>query len=164
MMNNTEEKILEHIVRRMQTDKAIDAPTDAVQYAKHLYRTRSAEPNATLIQRVLAILSIDLAPNRAAFGERSTGEGQARQMLFEADDNAVNLRIKATGRHFEIRGQILGDGFEHGAIQIANSLKTIAAEIDETGEFNLSDVPVGEYNIAICGHKKEIVIEKINIK
>jgi hypothetical protein len=162
-MNNHEEKILDHIVRRMHEDTSIDAPADAIKYVKNLYRTRAVE-TGSLVKRILAVLKMDLAPDRAAFGERSAADGQARQMLFEAGDNAVDLRIKAVGKHFEVHGQILGDGFDNGSIEIASSLKTITTEIDEMSEFNFPEVPAGDYNITISGHRKEIVIEEVTVR
>lgn len=162
-MNKSEENILDHIVRRMSEDRAVDAPADAINYAKNLFKTRSVR-TASVLERVMAVLKIDLAPNRAAFGERSAADGQARQMLFEAGDNAIDLRIKAVGKQFEVHGQILGDGFDDGAIEIANPLHAFSAKIDEISEFTIFPVPSGNYNITICGHRKELVIEEFILR
>ena len=148
----------------MAEDKAIDAPADAIKYAKNLYRTRAVERSPSIIRRALAVMKMDLAPNRAAFGERSAARGQARQMLFESGNNAVDLRIKAARKGFDIRGQILGGGFENGEIEIANSDKTITANLDNVSEFNLSNVPAGEYCLAIRSRTSEIFVEQITLK
>jgi hypothetical protein len=163
-MNNPQDQLLEHIVRRMADDKAIDAPADAVKYVKNLYRTRMTQPEASIIRRVFAVLKADLAPNRAAFGERSAAAGQARQILFESGNNAVDIRIKASGKGFDISGQILGEGFENGEIEIANSEKSITASLDNDCEFKLSDVPAGEYSLAARSHTLEIFVEQIILK
>ena len=95
-INNSEKQILEEIINLMMKDDSADAPEDAVKWSKNLFRTRAAaEPKKSLVQKVLAILQMDLAPNKAAFGERSAGTAQERQMLFQAgESNAVDLRIR----------------------------------------------------------------------
>ncbi len=161
IMKNTEEQSLEHIIRRMQTDKAVDAPADALRYVKNLYRTRMTEPTRSVFQRVLAVMRVDLGPNRAAFGERSGTAGQARQILFESENNAVDLRVKASGTISEIRGQILGENFENGEIEITNDSVALGAHISETSNFTFSKVPNGKYSVTIRARDKEIYIEEL---
>jgi len=164
-MNSTEEQRLEHIIRRMQSDTAVDAPADSISYAKNLFRSRMTEPAKSVFERIMAVLSLDLAPDRAAFGERSTGEGQARQLLFNAGENAVDLRLKATDHGYEIRGQILGTGFENGTIDIvrSDSLSFTAAASD-TSEFKATDIPAGEYALTVRGSEREIFIPLVILK
>ncbi len=161
-MKNTEEKI-GHIISRMLADKSVDAPQDAIQYAKNLYRTRAAVPKASLIQRIKAVMQVDLAPNRAAFGERSASGAQARQLLFDAVENAVDLRVTAVESGFDIRGQVLGDGFENGEIEIAGEEYSFDAKIDQASGFKFSIPSAGKYDITIRSNKGEIVIEKVKI-
>lgn len=157
-MNNANEQKLKHIVSRMQTDRSIDAPAESVKHAKNLFRTFVAEPS--LIQRIVAVLKVDLAPNRAAFGERSAGGAQARQMLFDSGKNAVDLRVTAVKNGYDIRGQVLGDGFENGEVQIGNQV----TKIDEVGGFRFKAVTEGEYTMAVRSDTQEIVIEKLTLK
>jgi hypothetical protein len=112
----------------------------------------------------MAVLRVDLAPNRAAFGERSTGDGQARQMLFDSGHNAVDLRIKPADSGFDIRGLVLGLGFENGRIEISNEENTIKASLSETSQFELTEVPEGEYSVSITGGDQEIFIELLTVK
>jgi len=145
----------------MQTDTAVDAPADAINYVKNLYRTRMTAPAKSVLERVMAVLRVDLAPNRAAFGERSAGDGQARQMLFDSGDNAVDLRIKATEKGFELRGQVLGSGFEKGEIEVLGPQKTIMTEWREACQFDLPGLPEGDYSVSIKGGDKEIFIDQL---
>ena len=161
---NIENKQIEHIIQRMLTDRSADAPTDALQYAKNLYRTRAVEPKKSFVQRVLAVIQADLAPNRAAFGERSAAGSQARQILFDAGENAVDLRVTAVENGFDIRGQILGDGFENGEIEIANSETSINIKIDKMSGFSVSGLSAAKYDFTIHGKNAEIVVEQIEIK
>ncbi len=163
-MKNSEEQKIEHIIQRMLTDRSVDAPEDVVTYARNLYRTRAAEPKASIIRRVLAVMQVDLAPNRAAFGERSASGSQARQMLFDSGDNAVDLRITAIDDKFDIRGQILGDGFANGEIEIISDQVSITVKIDKTNAFNVSGLAAGEYNLTIVGKNTEIQIDKLDLK
>lgn len=163
-MKNLEEQKLEQIIQRMLSDRSVDAPAAAIKYAKNLYRTRAAEPKTSVLQRVLAVMKADLAPNRAAFGERSASGAQARQMLFESGENAVDLRITAAKKAFDIRGQIFGEGFENGEIVIANDEISVKAVINEMGGFKLSAVPAGEYSLTVTGIDTEIVIEKLELE
>lgn len=159
-MKRTSEQRLEHIIRRMQADNAVDAPARLMQFAKGLYRTRIVEPAPSLVRRIAAVLSVDLAPGRAAFGERSATGSQARQMLYEAGDNAIDLRIVAAGKGFDVRGQILGDGFEGGSVAIGE----MKVQIDENGGFAFSSLSAGEHSLTARGGEQEIFIEKIILR
>jgi len=161
---NTENIKIEHIIQRMLADKSADAPVDAIKYAKNLYRTRAVEPKASIIQRVLAVMRVDLAPNRAAFGERSASASQARQMLFDAGENAVDLRVTAVTDGFDIRGQILGEGFENGEIEIVNSEISVKVKIDKTSGFKVPGLPAGKYSLTVRGKNAEIVLEQLELK
>jgi hypothetical protein len=142
----------------MQTDTAVDAPTELTKAAKSFFRTRVVEPTPSLIQRIAAVLTVDLAPGRAAFGERSAAGAQARQMLFDAGDNAVDLRVTKTEKGFDLRGQILGEGFDKGSVEIAGFTAKI-----ENGGFTLAGLPAGEHTFVARGTDKEINIEKITL-
>jgi hypothetical protein len=160
-MKNGKDQKFEHIISRMQADRSMDAPADVMQYARNLFRTRAAEPKLSPIRRLLATLSVDLAPNRAAFGERSASGQAARQMLFESGDNAVDLRVTASETAFDIRGQILGSGFEKGKISLSNKSFEAKAVIDEIGGFQIRSVPVGEYTLVVTGTDAEIEINSL---
>lgn len=162
-MKNSQDQTLEHIIRRMQSDTAVDAPADAVRYAKNLFRTRAEQPKESLLRRVIAVMRVDLAPGRAAVGERSSGEGQARQMLFDCGENAVDLRIKANGDRFDIQGQILGYGFENGAVDIASAERSYSVKVDAGSEFSIGGIEPGEYSIVVRSSEQEIVVESVQV-
>jgi hypothetical protein len=161
---NTENNKTEHIIQRMLTDRSADAPADVLQYAKNLYRTRAVSSKASIVERIMAVMQVDLAPNRAAFGERSAAGAQARQMLFDAGENAVDLRVTAVNNGFDLRGQILGEGFEGGEIEIANSESSVKEKIDKTSGFKVSGLPAGKYGLTIRGENAEIVLEELELK
>ena len=148
----------------MADDKAIDAPADVIKYAKDLYRTRVAEPRMSIVHRILAAVKMDLSPDRAAFGERSATGGQARQILLDAGQNAIDLRVMGSGKKFDLRGQVLGGGFENGVIEISGPDSTHQADLDAASEFELSGIPAGEYSLAIRNETAEIFVERIILK
>lgn len=163
-MNNPLEQKLDHIIGRMQADIAIDAPADVLKYTKNLFRTRAVEPRMSVVQRVLAVMKMDLAPNRAAFGERSAAGAQARQMLFDSGDNAIDLRVTATENGFDIRGQVLGGGFEEGTTTLTIGSTSINAAMDAMGGFRYENITAGEFSLIIASKTHEIAIERIVIK
>ena len=158
MSRNNDQTIAE-IIRLMQTDKSVDAPIDAIQWSKNIFRARAVEPKKSIVEKILAVLQMDLSPNRAAYGERSASPMQARQMLFQAGENALDIRIVKTKKGFNLHGQILGGGFANGTVKIG-AFETVANEI---GEFKLK-IPGGIYNLSIQSGEKEIVVEDLELR
>ena len=111
MSNNSNDELINKIIHLMQTDDSADAPADSVKWAKNIFRTRAAEPKKSLVQKVLAVLQMDLSGAQPAFGERSASASQTRQMLFQAGDNSIDLRISKSEKGLLVQGQILGEGF-----------------------------------------------------
>lgn len=143
----------------METDDATDAPPGAIRWSKNLFRTRASVPKQSLAQRILAALQVDLSPGKAAFGERSSGSAQARQMLFSAGENSIDLRITKTEKGFDLRGQILGEGFQNCAITLGK-FETAANELSE---FSFSEIPAGVFDLTVRTGETEIVIEDLEI-
>jgi hypothetical protein len=159
-INNSEKQIINEIINLMQHDDSVDAPQDAIKWSKNIFRTRAVEPKQSLVQKILAVLQMDLSPNKAAFGERSAGAAQERQMLFEAGENGIDLRIKEGEKGFNVRGQILGEGFAGGTIKLGD----FETSANELSEFSFTDIPGGEYSLTLKTAETEITIENLEIK
>lgn len=162
-MNRSKEERIEEIVRLMRRDDSVDAPVDSIKWAKNLYRTRAADQRPSLVKRLVASLQMDLAPGKAAFGERSAASGTARQMLFNAGENAVDLRVTAKGKFLDLRGQVLGQGFAGGHVAVVGGDIKLETAIDETGEFRLEKVAKGFYELKLTSAEREIVIESLEL-
>lgn len=162
-MNKGNENLIEKIVYLMQTDDSADAPADSVKWAKNIFRTRVAEPKKSFVQKVLAVLQMDLEPNKAVFGERSASASQARQMLFGAGDNSIDLRIENIGKNFNIKGQILGAGFENAEIKLENTENSYVSNSNQLSEFKFENVAKGIYQLTLTSQEKEITIENLEI-
>jgi hypothetical protein len=65
-----EERKLDHIISRMQSDTSVDAPADLIKFARNVFVQRSFEKAPSMLERIVAVLRMDLAPNRVAIGER----------------------------------------------------------------------------------------------
>lgn len=160
-MNN--EDLINKIVHLMQTDNSADAPADAVKWSKNLFRARVAEPKRSLAQRILAVLQMELAPDKAVFGERSASATQARQMLFGAGDHQIDLRIAKAAKGFALAGQILGAGSAEAKVKLSGGNKEFTVSANELSEFKFENVAKGVYSLALTLKDQEIVIENIEI-
>ena len=148
----------------MRRDDSVDAPADSIRWANNLFRTRAAEPKPSLVKRLAAILQMEIAPNKAAFGERSAGTSQARQMLFRADDHAIDLRIEPGKKGFDLRGQILGDGFANSKVTLSGDTRNFESKATDMSEFRFENVPAGQYELVISAASVEISLKAINVE
>ncbi|MDQ3750613.1 MAG: hypothetical protein M3367_16590 [Acidobacteriota bacterium] len=160
VMSKNNEQEINRIIYLMQQDKSVDAPTDAIRWAKNIFLTRAVEPKKSMIERVLAVLQMDLSPNRAAFGERSAFASQARQMLFQAGENALDIRIAKTEKGFFMHGQVLGEGFANCIVKLGE-LETMA---NENSEFKFMELPTAKYDLIVRSGEQEIVVESLELK
>jgi hypothetical protein len=159
MSNNSNDEIINKIIHLMQTDESADAPADSVKWAKNIFRARAAEPKKSLVQKILAVLQMDLSGAQPAFGERSATLSQTRQMLFQAGDNAVDLRISEEEGGFTVQGQILGEGFADCIAKLGDF------EVKTTGlsEFRFTQIPGGRYDLVLQTADREIEIAGLEL-
>lgn len=153
---------IKRIISLMQRDDSVDAPPEAIRWAKNLFRTgRAAAPqksSGTLVERIRAVLRIDLAAGRPAPGERSAA-ADVRQMFFEAGPNSIDLRISKAEDGFRISGQILGDEVEEAVVRFGD----FTVRTNDLGEFDLGIVPPGRYDLTVSSATREILIEEIEL-
>jgi hypothetical protein len=157
------EDLIKKIVRLMETDDSADAPKDAVLWSQNLFRSRVVEPKKSVVERILAVLQVDLAPNQAVFGERSASAEGARQMLFDAGAQQIDLRIAKSGKDFKVAGQVLGEGFSGAKAMLFNAEKKFTTESNELSEFLFEKIKKGKYTLTLQILGKEIIIENIVI-
>ena len=162
LMSKTDDQTIEKIIRLMQSDESIDAPADSIQWAKNLFRARVAEPKKSFAQKVLAVLQMDLSPNKAVFGERSASSA-TRQMLFAAGENGIDLRISKTKKGLNLHGQILGEGFANCAVKIAGGNASFEVRANELSEFNFAEISSGQYNLILQGGENEITVKGLEL-
>lgn len=158
------EKNLQNIIDLMQRDDSVDAPTDSIRWASNLFRTRATAPKQSLVKKIAAILQMEITPNRPALGERSASTSKVRQMLFRADENAIDLRIEPSKKGFTIRGQVLGEGFAGAEITLTDDVKKHETRTSDTGEFQFENVAAGRYELVIRGDRAEISLRAVDIE
>ncbi|HVE59247.1 MAG TPA: carboxypeptidase-like regulatory domain-containing protein [Pyrinomonadaceae bacterium] len=163
LMKNNNEDLLNKIVRLMQTDNSADAPADSIEWSKNLFLSRAAEPKKSLVQKVLAVLQMDLSPDKAAFGERSASSSQIRQMLFGAGDHQIDLRIAQANKGFTVTGQVLGEDSAGAEIALFSGGKNFTVKTNELGEFRFENISKDKYTLSLTFKGKEIIIESIEI-
>jgi len=156
------EDLIKKIVHLMETDDSADAPADAVRWSKNLFRARAAEPKRSLVERVLGVLQLDLAPNKAVFGERSSSASETRQLLFAAGEYRIDLRVAGAGRGFKVSGQVLGAGFDGAEVKFFGAERSFTAKSNELSEFLFEKIAKGIYTLSLTTKEKEIVIENID--
>jgi hypothetical protein len=157
------EKNLEKILDLMRRDDSVDASADSIRWASNVFRTRAVEPKPSLIKKLVAVFHMEIAPNTPAFGERSASTGSVRQILYRADDNAVDLRIEKIKKGFTIRGQVLGDGFAGAKAMLSDDVRSFEATTKESSEFRFDNIPAGTYQLTIHGSQVEIELKGVNI-
>lgn len=158
------ERKLQQIIDLMQRDDSVDAPADAVRWSSNLFRSRATEPRKSIIQKVAAVFQMEIAANKPVFGERSASTSQIRQMLFKAGDNAIDIRIEPKGKHFSVRGQVLGDGFAGAGIKLFNDTVELETQASDLGEFGLEAVAAGRYELSIHAGTVEITLKALEIE
>lgn len=154
-MANSNDNLIDKIVSLLQKDNSFDAPKDAIQWSKNIFRSKVSEPRKLLMQKVLAVLQIDLKQGQPAFGERSASVSKSRQMLFQAGENSIDIRIN----NGEVKGQILGEGFANCEIWLGE----FSAKANEMSEFTFSNIPSGICDLIIKNGEKEITIQGIEL-
>ncbi|MDQ3800177.1 MAG: hypothetical protein M3384_12050 [Acidobacteriota bacterium] len=158
--NNSNDELINKIIHLMQTDESADAPADSVKWAKNIFRTRAAaEPKKSLVQKILAVLQMDLSGAQPAFGERSATLSQTRQMLFQAGDNAIDLRISEEENGFAVQGQILGEGFANCTAKLGD----FESKANELSEFRFTQLPGGKYDLVLRTADREIEIAGLEL-
>lgn len=157
-MSNSDDNI-KKIIHLMQTDDSVDAPADAIKWSKNIFRTPVVERKKSIFKSVLGVLQVNLKPNKPVFGERSASASKVRQMLFDAGENSVDIRITEDENGYDLHAQILGVGFENASVHFG-SHETVANELSE---FKFAGIKKGTYEVRIRNLDSEIILEKVRL-
>ena len=154
---------IEQTINLMRSDEAEDAPRPALASVLNMFRARTAaaasEPS--LVQRVLAALSFDSLQASPAYGVRS-GQATARQMLFSAGANDIDLRVQPSGEAWVVSGQVLGE-CAGGSIRLEGTAAEAVAELNELCEFTLPAVPSGSYTLRLRLDEVEVEVPELRL-
>jgi len=137
---------IERLINLMRTDDSEDAPDSVIARIVRLFPRTPSEPSP--LRRVLAALSFESEQLQSAYGMRS-GHPITRQMVFNAEDHALHLRIAPAGTQWEIMGQVLGSTTSSGEVELRSSFDVVRAELNNLSEFALPLVPAGTYVLEV---------------
>jgi hypothetical protein len=159
---------LEQVISLMRTDDSVDAPPALVSQAVNLFRARAASDASTspsLARRILAALSFDSLQMSPAHGVRS-GQAAARQLLYSAGENDLDLRVTRSGEDWVVAGQLLGADCEGraGSVELQGAENTIRAALNEQCEFRLPAVASGSYQLRVRLGDELIEIPELELK
>jgi anti-sigma factor RsiW len=157
-----EVSLFKRVIDSMRADDSTSAPAEDMVWAKNLFRTRRVVPRQTVVEKILAVLQVDLSQMSPAFGERSAAA--AAQMLFQAGENSVDLRVAPGEKGLTLRGQILGGGFENSAVILRSGKKEIKTQANEMAEFTITSIKAGTYEMSVISEAKEIKVENLVLK
>jgi anti-sigma factor RsiW len=154
---------LEHLIWLMRTDASEDAPLHVIDRAMRLFDSQAERVGTACesalsglrrhVQAVLRFDSLGLAP---AFGVRS-GEPSARQLLFSAWGLDIDLRLEPADQAWTVSGQVLGVATAGGRAVLQGAVNASQATLNEQGEFTMTPVPAGDYQLFL--HLVDVDIE-----
>ncbi|HKR00952.1 MAG TPA: hypothetical protein VJT09_09775 [Pyrinomonadaceae bacterium] len=156
---------LEQVIGLMRADRAEDAPPAVIARAVNIFRSRAAlktsEPS--LARRILAALSFDSLQMTPAYGVRS-GQQAARQLLYSAEENDLDLRVTPSGEDWVVSGQVLGAECAGGRVELEGTLGVSRAELNDQCEFRLPAVPAGSYQLRLRLGPMEIEVPELELR
>jgi hypothetical protein len=162
---------LQQVIALMRTDQTEDAPHNAVAHAMNLFRTRKASVEAasskdSLGRRILAALSFDSLTVAPAHGVRSGEATAARQLLFSAGENDLDVRLTPAGETWVVSGQVLGN-CRGGAIELESAEDdnvVAAATLNDVCEWTLPAVPTGSYRLRVRLGDTEVEVPELDLR
>jgi hypothetical protein len=136
------------VVDLMRTDDSQDAPPHVISRAVRIFRTeRLSQATAVRaggpLRRLVATLRFDSARQAYALGQRA-GQTSARELLYEAGDRTIELRLDRAQTGWSVGGQVLGT-CAGGEALIERDGFTARTELNELCEFSLPHVGEGIY-------------------
>jgi anti-sigma factor RsiW len=155
---------LAQLINIMRTDSAEDAPRDVRANAVALFGVRGSSTKPGMAQRLIAALSFDSAGLSPAHGLRS-GQPQARQLLYSAGENDLDLRIRPGGAEWFVSGQVLGQ-CEGGQVELQGEAgaSAVVVPLNDLCEFALPPVPTGRYTLRLRLTDMEVEVPDLELR
>jgi hypothetical protein len=111
----------------------------------------------------MATLTFDSLSVAPAFGVRS-GQSSTRQLIFSAEENDIDLRIKNQDDKWIVAGQVLRADCVGGEVVLEGSAGSISVSLNAQCEFSLPAVPPGIYSLRISLADVEVQIPKLQLE
>ena len=149
---------LQQLILTMKADSTADAPRDVLTSAINIFSQEKRSP----LRRIVAFLIFD-SNTGPAFGVRSLAAA-SRQMLYQAEDTDVELRITVQNDECILAGQVIGEGCAGAQVEISGVAGRSKATLNEVCEFTLPPVPAGNYLLTVRMLDREIEIPELELK
>ena len=111
----------------------------------------------------MAALTFDSAEMRPVFGVRSAGQAEARQLLFNAGDRDLDVRVEPSGAQWVVSGQVLGASEARGRVVVEGESLEVSAALNDLSEFTLPALPAGNYTLRLILTDVEIEVPRFDL-
>ena len=149
---------LQHLIHLMKSDTSKDAPRDVLFSAINIFSTQKRLP----FRRIVATLIFDSRSAGPAFGMRSVHTA-SRQLVYSAEQADLDLRIAVQNGECVIAGQVIGDTCAGGLVEISGANGSATASLNESCEFTLPTIPIGNYLLRVRLPDVEIEIPELEL-
>lgn len=150
---------LRRVIGLMKSDTSEDAPRDVLMAALRIF---TPSRTATL-PRIIAVLTFDSRAAGPAFGMRSIHTA-SRQLLFTAQETALDLRVSVENEECSLAGQIIRDNCAGAQVELSGATGTVTTELNDLCEFSFPVIPVGTYSLRVRMPDVEIEIPELELK
>ena len=153
------------------SDRSIEPPAWVVKRAIKLFDQKSERRGlVSKLGDAIASLVFDSMARPIAVGVRSA-QPSNRQLLYRAGDYSIDLMINLSGEsEAELMGQVLREGdFEFECVtglslQLMQDGETVcSAETNHVGEFSISGVGQGDYDLRVETAEVSITIQSLPV-
>jgi hypothetical protein len=169
-----------HIREALASGDLVDPPEWVRERARHLFHTRGPKRSVAVVERVRATLVFDSRRRSAApAGIRSIGVVDGPwQLLYRGGDVDVDLLVRPNqdGHTLSVRGQALplaDVAIGEGVVEAlpANTpgrlhgrpIATARSEVEPSGEFALSNLERGRYDVLLKFGAREIELSDVEL-
>jgi hypothetical protein len=150
---------LRRLILLMKSDTAEDVPRDVLRSVLSVFTPATPAP----LPRIIAVLTFDSRAAGPAFGMRSIRTA-SRQLLYTAQETAVDLRVTVENGESSLAGQIIKDNCAGAQIELSGVTGTVTTELNELCEFSFPAIPLGMYSLRVRMPDVEIEIPELELK
>jgi hypothetical protein len=148
---------LEHLIGLMRSDTSVDAPADLLARVVGLFHQRRNR----LPRRLVATMRFDSARQPQGVGVRSGFTG-VRQLVFNADDIDLDLRLSPVTSGWAVSGQLLGN-CHGGEVELHGPQGAARATLNQLCEFKLLPIQPGLYTLTLHLDGTDLEITDLDI-
>jgi hypothetical protein len=148
---------LEHLIGLMRNDTSVDAPADQIARVVGLFHQRGNRAPRRLVAR----MRFDSARQPQGIGLRS-GFTAGRQLVFNADDIDLDLRISPAITGWAVAGQLLGN-CHGGEVELYGAQGVARATLNQFCEFKLPPIQAGVYTLTLHLEGTDLEIADLDI-